>query len=275
MSAPFDGYELGHPPGRDALVAALTSTPPRLDLAALAVARLLDPGLDEAPTLARLDALGAAVLARKGQGDAQALVSVLFDDEGYTGEDEDYHAPENSSLPHVLARRQGLPILLSLLYMEVGRRAGLRVDGLGLPGHFVVRVGNLVLDPFHHGRVLSLDDCREIVTRLAPMVTFSEDLLAPVSAHAMLWRLVNNLKNTWLKREALSQALAAVDLLLTLTPGHPNEVRLRARLLRGLGAYRAALADLELCIQQRPEPSVLKVLVAEAEGLRKQIGLLH
>ena len=140
-----------------------------LDLseAALLIAREEYPDLDVGLYLARLDGLGSALRERAGGAGMDATLAalnrLLFEDQGFRGNTESYYDPRNSFLNDVLDRRTGIPISLSTVYMEVGRRGGIEMEGVGLPGHFVVRVATpdapLLVDPFHGGIRLTLDDC--------------------------------------------------------------------------------------------------------------------
>jgi regulator of sirC expression with transglutaminase-like and TPR domain len=268
-------YELGNPPGRDLLLSALNHVPPRLDLAALAIARLGTPTLDNGPSLARLDALAASVADRLQEGPIAALTGVLAGDEGFEGDRVTYDLAANSYLDQVLERRRGLPIALSVVYLEVARRVGLEASGVALPGHFVVQVAGTVLDPFNSGKKLSAEACDRIVKRASPSASFSEEMLRPPSVRAIATRMINNLKGSWLQRAQTDKALCAVDLLLSLTPNHPSELRLRAGLLMELGAFRAALSDIEKCLAEQPTPPDFNALVKAAEGLRDRVGQLH
>ncbi|MDP1921956.1 MAG: transglutaminase-like domain-containing protein [Myxococcales bacterium] len=266
-------YELGKPPGQAALVDALARVPPRLDLGALAIAQLQDAPLDQKLVLTNLDLWADRVHARADKGRLDALVSVLIEDEGFEGDQLTYHAPENSFLDRVIERRKGLPITLTALFIEVGRRAGLEVQGIGLPGHFIARLDDEYFDPFHEGRRLSLEDCQALVAKTGS--TFEHKHLAPVSTKAICWRMLNNLKNGWIQQAEPAQALPVVDLLLTLAPKHPAELRLRAGLLLDLGAFRAALTDLEACLKERPEPPDVQDLRRTVQSLQQRIGRLH
>lgn len=268
-------YELGNPPGREDLADALAMNAPRLDLAALAIARLGNPDLDYEPSLARLDALAAKVSERIDRGAVEALTSVLAAEEGFEGDRVIYDLPANSFLDQVLERRRGLPILLSVLYIEVGRRAGLQVTGVALPGHFIVLVEDSLVDPFNKGTLVTREDCQRIVKSASPSSDFSDEMLVPPSARAIAARMLNNLKGTWLQHAETDAALSAVDMLLTLFPNHPSELRLRAGLLMELGAFRAALADVETCLRQVPLPPDFEALTKTAAGLRERIGRLH
>jgi len=268
-------YQLGQPPGLEELEDALHRQPPRLDLVAIAVARLGHRELAPASLLERLDALAARVTAHRHLGELAALTKVLVDEEGFEGDRQDYHNPRNSFLDVVLERRRGLPILLSTVYLEVGRRAGITVEGLALPGHFVARVGATIFDPFNRAKVLDEAACEAIVERFQPGAGLSPELLRPPTVRAIAWRMLNNLKTTWLSTGAHEDALRAVDLMLAVEPGHVGELRVRAGLLTELGAYRAALADLERCLAATPPPRDEERLQKAAEELRERIGMLH
>jgi regulator of sirC expression with transglutaminase-like and TPR domain len=266
-------YELGRPPGQAALVDALGRVPPRLDLGALAIAQLQNAPVDEKLVLTNLDLWADRVHTRTDKGQLNALVSVLVDDEGFQGDQLTYHSPENSYLDRAIERRKGLPITLAVIFMEVGRRAGMEVQGIGLPGHFIARLDDEYFDPFHEGRRLSLEDCQALVMKAGG--TFDKKQLAPVSTKAICWRMLNNLKHGCIQRAESAQALPIIDLLLTLAPKHPTELRLRAGLLLDLGAFRAALLDLESCLKERPEPPDAPDLRRTVKTLQQRLGQLH
>ncbi len=268
-------YELGNPPGRNELLEALAMRPPRLDLAALAIARLGNPDLDFTAPLRRLDSLGNRVRNRIGHDPVEALISVLADEEGFDGDHVVFDHPMNSFLDVVLERRRGLPILLSVLYLEVARRAGLEATGVALPGHFVVQVNQVLVDPFNNGKRLTERDAQRIVARASSSAEFSAQMLKPPSHRAVATRILNNLKGSWLQRNDTDDALGAVDLLLALSPSHPSELRLRAGLLMELGAFRAALFDIETCLRETPPPPDHAALLRTADGLRQRVGQLH
>ncbi len=274
MRAP---YEVGNPPGRDALLEALALTPPRLDLAALAIARLGDASLDINASLTKLDRLAERVAARIDElGAVDALVSVLGVDEGFEGDRVIYDLPENSFLNQVLERRRGLPIVLSVVYLEVGRRAGLSAHGVALPGHFVVMLDEVVIDPFDGGARLTLTDCERIVRKASSLdiAQLTAAMLEPTAPRAIVLRMLNNLKSAWLQRSETEAALCAVDMVLALLPNQPSDLRLRAGLLMELGAFRAALNDIETCLRE-PTPPDLRSLEKTAQNLRDRIGQLH
>ena len=249
-----------------------------LDEAAAWLAAEDQPGTEAALTLAALDEL-AAGLSVPPQADVfqqmARLVHHLFSHHGMTGDEEDYGNPHNSYLDRVLERRRGLPILLSVVVMEVGRRVGVDIDGIGFPGHFLVRPRKaeppFFLDPFHGGRIVRLD---ELQVRLQGMgggtvgAAQAGAWLAPVSARQILLRMNHNLKNSFLERRDLHGVLRAVERLLLLDPGQWAERRDRALILGQLGRRRAAITELNAYLEAFP-------LGPEADRLREHLARLQ
>lgn len=275
------------PLARERLVSALAAEPPRLDLAALAIATLDRPELDAPACLHMLDVLACRVqveaerLHDKGEALAplRALRHVLSDIEGFRGNEENYHSPENSFLDQVLERKLGLPITLSVVYLEVARRAGIPLYGVPFPGHFLVAhdagAHKLVMDPFHQGDILTEHGCEELLKRVAPQLKFDRAMLAPAPVELIAYRMLSNLRRVYLGREDRERGLAVVDLLLLLAPDHPGELRTRAALLANLGAYRAALRDVERCLELSPEAPDRERLELTAQELRERAALLN
>jgi regulator of sirC expression with transglutaminase-like and TPR domain len=204
----------------------LAATPgATLDLLALGLAAEFRP-VDAAGALATLDALGAEVSTAVGRSDgtpeaqALALSHVLGTVRGFAGDTDEYDRPENSMLDRVLERRRGLPILLSAVYIEVARRAGVPVSGVGLPGHYVVgHFGGpepLLLDPFGGGAL--------IVPEVPPA------FVRPWTPHETAMRMLNNLVPAFQRRGDLARALRAAELRLALPAGAGERDRLRAEL---------------------------------------------
>ena len=227
-----------------------------LDLAVACVASDEQAGLEIAGPLNDLDALAERISLR---ADAPLFESIarlhmtLFDDLDFRGDEEDYGHPRNSYLNRVLERRRGLPILLSVVYMEVGRRLGLHIDGIGFPGHFIVSPSDeencFFVDPFHQGQILNQDHLK---ARLANMLG-DRDLdesawtrfTQPVDAMAIVQRINNNLKRSWASQDNLEGALRAVERNLVLDPAAMDEQRDRGMILAELGRLDEAIAQLE------------------------------
>jgi regulator of sirC expression with transglutaminase-like and TPR domain len=269
---------------RALLAESLASEPNRLDLAACGVASLEDEALDVSRVLAILDGYATRVRALAPErldalGRVQTLRRVLSDEEGFWGDTESYDAPENSLFDRALARKKGLPITLAVLYLEVARRAGIPLFGVSFPGHFLVACpsedGKLILDPFQGGTILTEAGCQDLLAQVAPQVRFQPKLLAPASVHVIAWRMLVNLKRSWLERADGERAARAVDLLLQLHPDHPGELRARATILSALGVYRAALADVERCLQLSPDAPDQVQLEMTAQALRQRVELLN
>lgn len=272
---------------RERLISALAADPPRLDLAALAIAALAHPSLDVAACLHTLDALAAHVQVEAERhrerdpalNQLSALRHVLADVEGFRGNTDDYGTPDNSFLDCVLERKVGLPITLSVVYLEVARRAGIPLYGVPFPGHFLVarEVGDhkLVLDPFHGGEILTETGCRELLERVAPQLRFEPAMLTPAPVELIAYRMLANLRRVYLEREEAERGLAVVDLLLLLAPNHPGELRTRAALYATMGAFRAALRDVERCLELSPEAPDRERLELTARELRDRAALLN
>ena len=180
------------------------------------IAQLECPSLDPARTFEKLDAMGAAARerltasgclqdTRTSETAVDVLNAYLFDEEGFTGNRDRYDDPSNSFLNEVLERRTGIPITLALVYMEVARRAGIQIDGVNFPGHFLMRFTPLILDPFHRGARLSENDCRRLLQRhVGEEAAFDPALLAPATKPQMLTRVLLNLKRIYVQAALVS-----------------------------------------------------------------------
>ena len=233
----------------------------RLDRAALLIA-----AEDEAHArvevekyLRRLDELAAeARVALDDANDAsqtEAFNRFLFEEQGFAGNQLDYYDPRNSFLNHVLDRRVGIPITLSVVYMEVGRRAGLDVEGVGLPGHFLVRVhewndtGDHIVDPFH-GAVLSREECQDrLDTVYNGLVALSDEHLTAATTREILVRMLRNLKAIYARSNLHRQALSVVDRILLLAPEDAAEHRDRGALLAQLERFPEAIEATEFYLR--------------------------
>lgn len=247
---------------RAALVAAVQSPGEGgLLAAALVVPRVERRDVNVARALARITRLGAIATSRlerlgpaSVRDQIEALNALLYEEEGFHGNTERYDDPRNTFLDDVLERRTGIPISLAVVYMEVARRAGVTVEGVNFPGHFLLRVParrdgeprDLIVDPFHDGRLLSEADCRQLLRRhLGDDAAYDARLLAPASTRQILVRLLTNLKRLYVGLRSFAQARSAVDLLVLLDPLALGELRDRGLLAYHLHDFPAALRDLE------------------------------
>ena len=217
---------------------------------ALLIAELVDPAEDAEE--ARRTVAGLAARMREGgrEGLLPALTRVLFEEEGFAGDEESYDEPSNSSVGRVLARRRGMPITLSIVAIEVGKLAGLRLTGIGLPGHFVVGGPDLpegmYLDPFGGG---ALCDTQALSRRLGEIfgapVALGSEALRPDPARAILARVLLNLRRSYERRNRWEDALAALELSEALEPQSGPLRRERGLLLLKCGRSAEAIAALE------------------------------
>lgn len=231
--------------------------------AALVIALDAYPDLDVEAYLARLDALarpleGPIRAATPLPAAIEAINGHLFGDLGFHGNQDGYYDPRNSYLNEVLDRRTGIPITLSVVYMEVARRLGVDVVGVGLPGHFVAEARrgdhSALLDPFHGGQVLGLEDAQRLVADVyGGSVPFSEDLLEPVPKRAILARILNNLKMLYLAAEDAERAWPVVEKRVHLEPDSPIDRRDRGLLAHRLNRFDIARDDLRFYLERMPD----------------------
>ena len=233
--------------------------------AALAIARIEYPALDADPYLDRIDTMGnnaADRLAGVSVASSEAIGIMneyLFDEEGFSGNRENYEDPRNSFLNEVLDRRRGIPISLAVIYMEVARRAGLEVTGVNFPGHFLLRApsplpgDDLIIDPFHSGALLSAFDCRQLLrNHVGDEAAFDASLLLPATRHDIVVRMLVNLKRLYVRMRSFPQARFVSTLLLTVDPSAVNELRDRGLLAYHLEDFASALRDLEEYLRLSP-----------------------
>jgi regulator of sirC expression with transglutaminase-like and TPR domain len=234
--------------------------------AALAIARVEYPSLDPKPYLQLLDRMGREAAGRiEGpRGNAlRAFNEYLYDEQGFSGNRERYDDPRNSFINEVLDRRTGIPISLAVVYLEVARRAGLRVEGVNFPGHFLLRapagLGRggadfVIVDPFHGGAQLSEYDCRQLLRQhVGDEAAFDAALLAPATRHDIVVRMLVNLKRLYVGMRSFPQARFISSLLLGIDPSAISELRDRGLLAYHLQDFPAALRDLEEYLRLVPK----------------------
>jgi regulator of sirC expression with transglutaminase-like and TPR domain len=255
-----------------------------LGRAALIIARSEYPDLDVDAHLARLSALADGARPARGIADPLKMLhrlrEYLFEEQGFEGNSEDYFDPRNSYLNDVLDRRLGIPITLSLVLIEVGRRLGLEMEGIGLPGHFITgaRVGgeHLLLDPFNRGAILTGEACVELVTRaIGRRVELVADHFAPTTTRQFLKRVLANLKNSYWRRGAWQKVVGVIDRLLVLSPGAGGEWRDRGVAWSSLGDLRRGLADWEHYLIEFPDAADHDKVKRELRRVRQKLAQLN
>ncbi len=221
-----------------------------------------------------------------------ALNEFLFDDLGFSGNADEYYDPRNSYLNEVLDRRRGIPITLSVLYMEVGRRIELPFEGVSFPGHFLVRLpmrgGTLVLDPFSGGIPQSEAELRERLKRVVPRglagikaggVTVAElpldQFLEAASNRQILARLLRNLKGVYREKDDAERLLQVLNRMVIVAPEAAAELRDRGYVYQRLECWRPALQDLSAYLEREPEAADLAEVRAQVVDLSLRCARLN
>jgi regulator of sirC expression with transglutaminase-like and TPR domain len=275
--------------GPDRLAELLAAGEGRYSLAeaCLLIAGDAYPGLDVNRYLAEIERMAARLRGRlsqtaDGEEKVIALNHFLFNELGFYGNADDYYDPRNSYLNEVIDRRRGIPISLCILYMEVGRKVGLPLQGVSFPGHFLVRLSlrgsTLVLDPFSGGEPLSEQDLRKLLKRViagsgsaglrsAADVAAGlplDQFLEPAAPRQVLARVLRNLKGIYREKDDLPNLLAVIGRMMTVAPDAHAELRDRGLVYQRMEAFRAALQDLNDYLEREPE-------AADADEVRAAI----
>ena len=260
---------------------------PLLDLAhaALLIAAESDPQVDVHAELQRIDAWAAELRSRLDPSfnNLQKLARLrrfLFEELGFAGDGKDYFSPSNSLLHEVIQRRRGIPLTLGIIMMELGWRIGMPFEGVGFPGHFLVRLtgepGDLLLDPFDHGTSVHEDDCRRMLNEITKgAVEFSPELIESIDKRQMIVRLLHNLKAAYVKRGQDADALSAVERLLILEPDDLTQVRDRGLLMFRLQRYAPAMESLRRYLAQAGDPPDREAIEQTVAALRLRLPTLN
>jgi len=259
--------------GPDSFAELMARDESEIDLAraCLLIAQDAYPGLDVEGYLGEIERHAARLRGRLPQArDAgervEALNQFLFDELGFSGNADHYYDPRNSYLNEVLDRRTGIPLTLSVLYLEVGRRIGLPLEGVSFPGHFLVRLplrgSMLVLDPFSGGEPQSEADLRARLRRVIPEGATGpvpveelplDHFLEPAGKRQILARLLRNLKGIYREADKPERLLAVLNRMLMVAPEAHGDLRERGLVYQRLECYRAALKDLSDYTEREPD----------------------
>ena len=260
---------------------------PAIDLArtALLVAAESDPNVDVDGELHTLESWAAELRARlePGWNNLQKLARLrayVFEELGFRGDRLDYFNPSNSLLHEVLHRRRGIPLTLAIVMMELGWRIGIPFEGVGFPGHFLVRLAgeprDLLLDPYRRGMSVHEEDCRRILLETTGgKLEFEHSQLASVGKREMIGRLLHNLKGAYLRKDEDEAALAAVERLLVLDPENADEMRDRGLLLFRLHRYGQALDSLNRYLERDPAAHDRETVERHVRALRQLLANLN
>jgi regulator of sirC expression with transglutaminase-like and TPR domain len=251
--------------------------PVRLLDASLALARIGDRSVDEDWVRRELDLLAECALERAGgrldsESLSHAIDHELFISAGFTGAADSYYEPESSFIDAVLAQRKGIPISLSIVYLEVARRLGVSCAGIGYPGHFIVRCGEgenvSFVDPFHQGARL---DRAELLAGLRgqQLGMHAEHYLTAVTPRQIIQRMLHNLYGVYRQRHEPPRTLAVIEMLLLIEPWNVGLIGERG-LLRYWLELPGALEDLERYLKQCKENDVAAVVRQAVDELRSR-----
>ncbi|MBW3671543.1 MAG: tetratricopeptide repeat protein [Acidobacteria bacterium] len=280
-----DGRILTHPAAARERFRGLVSrgAGAHLSETALVIALEQYPALDVTSYLARLDAWSRAIRERvEGSTDVERLLMAindfLFEQEGFHGEADDYYDPRYTFLNEVIDGHAGLPITMSIVYLEISRRVGLHTVGMGIPGHFLVQLsgpwGEILVDPFDDGRVLTREECQEFMDRLyGGAVRVREHHLRSFSDEQILARLLAHLKTMYMSKGDLPGALSAFDRLMILGEAEPWDLRDRGLLAMQLHRYEEAIENLERYLQVAPSAEDAPRIRDEIRYLRDWLTL--
>jgi regulator of sirC expression with transglutaminase-like and TPR domain len=260
--------------------------------ACLMIAEDAYPALDGTEYMRQLEEIAEVIQSRLpadafAEQKIAALNAHLFGELGFHGNESDYYDPRNSYLNDVIERRTGLPITLSVVYIEIGRKIGLPLQGVSFPGHFLVKLrlreGQLILDPFQKGAPQSDGNLRKRLANVVPgfdsrNAGANADLgryLETASPHDIVVRVLRNLKAIHLKAGKLNEALAVMNRILLVAPEAPEELRDRGLVFEQLDCFRPAAADLQNYLRRRPNSVDAPEMRAKLVALRNAASRLN
>ena len=255
--------------------------------AALLIAGHGYPELNIPAYLSRIEELAYMLRLRIDEEDdvperISVLNQFLFGDLGFAANSDDYYDPRNSFLNEVLERRRGIPITLCVIYMELGRKIGLPLQGVSFPGHFLVKCavpeGAVVLDPYSGGISLGLQELqqrlREVRGGEVSRAIIAE-LLVSASNKEIIVRLLRNLKAIYLREHNLDKALPIVNWIIATMPEQTPELRDRGMIYQELECPRAALVDFETYLRLSPSCEDADDIRKRIIELRKEVARLN
>ena len=242
-----------------------------LDEAALLIARIEYPHLNVPDQLGRLDALALRLLCDLSRPAIEIIASLnklLFEKEQFRGNEEEYDDPRNSYLNDVLDRKLGIPISLSLIYIEVARRRGLPVMGVSFPGHFLVKYrtdhNEILIDPYRRGRILTRQDCKELLkAQFGDEAELKPEYFAASTKKQILARMLNNLKGSYVRRHDFTKVLTLIQLALGVDPKSSQQLHDRGMIYFLMRRYQEAQADFKTYLNLTPRGNPQAVEVAQ------------
>jgi regulator of sirC expression with transglutaminase-like and TPR domain len=266
-----------------------------LTRSALLISRTRYPDLDIEAYAARIDHLAARVagmvpdwsLHLDGRQTISALNYVLFSELGLRGNRDDYYDPRNSFLNDVLDRGLGIPITLSVVYLEVAQRIGFPIAGVGMPGHFLLRYDpstninadgsqEVLIDCFNQGDTLSPEDCQQRLNEVySGEMELRPEFLHPVNRRQILARMLNNLKTVYLSTRDFRKALTIADLMLVVRPHSAEDIKQRALLRYSMEMHNLAAEDLEEYLRISPAAEDADEVRKMALSIRRMLAAMN
>jgi regulator of sirC expression with transglutaminase-like and TPR domain len=252
--------------------------------ASLVIARTEYPGLDIERYASRVEELARRVCNvtpdLHPQRTLTAVNNVLFEEVKLRGNREDYYDPRNSFLNDVFDRGLGIPITLSIVYMEVARRVGIALSGVGMPGHFLLKHFSdgreVLIDCFNRGEVLTRQDCQGRLDEIySGEMRLRPEFLHPISRRQILTRMLNNLKTVYLSTRNFRKALAIADLVLVIYPKSAEDVKQRALLRYSMNLHRLAAEDLDEYLKISPQASDAEDIKQMSLSIRRMLALMN
>jgi regulator of sirC expression with transglutaminase-like and TPR domain len=220
------------------------------------------PQLELSPYIEILDAIAGSVSQNLNASDSpietvRKINAVLYEAYGFRGNTGDYYDPRNSFFNDVLERRMGIPITLSVVYIEVAKRVNFPIAGVGMPGHFLVKYSDhreeFFIDAFDQGQILTREDCRKrLMNHYGDSLEFNDQLLARSTNRQIVWRMLNNLKDIYVKGHAIDKCLSMVDMMLAVDSEDLTQFRDRGLLRMQLRQFDGAGRDLEHYLKHAP-----------------------
>ncbi|MSQ31773.1 MAG: tetratricopeptide repeat protein [Dehalococcoidia bacterium] len=232
-----------------------------LDTASLLIAKEEYPELNVGDYLDRLDSMADEIKSRLSADYnptevVETINEYLFINQGFSGNQQSYYDPKNSYLSDVLDRKTGIPITLSIIYMEIGRRLGFKLQGLGMPGHFILgyRLEDelKLLDPYNAGAPVTVEQCQERVKTMTNGGPFRSEFLRPMEKRQIIWRMLNNLKGIYVRASDFKKAVSIVDRMMLITPKSPVLMRDRGVMKYRMETLTGATEDLEHYLKLSP-----------------------
>ncbi|AGA29184.1 hypothetical protein Sinac_5030 [Singulisphaera acidiphila DSM 18658] len=280
----FGGFRVVSPFAESPEFQRLLRREPPSDLIriALEIARDAYPELEAERYLEKIEALAVRIRDRcpAGAKPRQVLGQinwVLFVEEGYQGNVDEYYDPRNSYVNEVVDRKTGIPISLSVLYWTLAERLGLVMAGVNLPGHFMLRVGRadatIFIDPFHGGTLLDREGCcRTVAGLLGKPVELTDFQLAPCGHDQVVARMLRNLKAIYFRSQDFQTALSVQRRLAALNPNDSDEQRDLGMLCLQLDRPADAISPLQLYLDSQPPAEDAEVVRALLRAARREVA---